>query len=292
MAEDEVIPEAPAEIPAEAPEESPEAPVEKEGTTPEEVAQVLKGSGMKLPAAPKVEEEKPADEPAEEEDAEPKEPAEEEVTPPAKTPEAPAEVTPEAKVFSIEVQDANGVTFKITAGDSLEDALKDFEPKNNGQILQVLRDVEKMEADKARYDADQITEAETAAKSERIAKIQEGWTDEIKELQAQKRIPENGKDSDNTRVAEVYKFMSEENGKRIAANKPTIGSFEDALDKLENKEAREAKVEADKTDREIARKNGGLVGGSSAPASNAPAAYKAGTARNSADAIRKLGLLK
>lgn len=291
MPEPDVTPDESVEVPTETPEVTPEAPAKGEGTTPEEVAQVLKSSGMKLRVAPKAAEEPVADEPVTEADVEPEKPAEEKVTPPAKAPETP-EVVPEGKTFSIEVEDANGVTFKINAGDSLEDALRDFEPKNNGQILQVLRSVEKMEADKAKYDADQATEAETAAKNVRVAAIQQGWSEEIKDLQAQKRIPENGKDADNTRVAEVYKFMAEENTKRIAANKPTIGSFEDALDKLENKEVRAAKVEADKAERDTARKNGGLVGGSSAPASNTPAAYKAGTARNSAEAIRKLGLLK
>jgi hypothetical protein len=85
--------------------------------------------------------------------------------------------------------------------------------------------------------------------------------------------------------------MAEENDKRIKASRPTLDSFEDALDKLEAKEAREANAEAKVEAKNTARKNGALVGGSSAPAGNGPKVYRAGSARSMSEAIREQGLL-
>jgi len=264
-----------------APEAPAEAPADKgEGTTPEEVAEVLKGSGIKLdtPKA-EAEPEAPAEEPA------PEEPEEEEPEEPEPEPEP--EAPTDGPDFTLQVVDANGVTFKLQPGDNLEDALKDFEPKSNGQILQILHDLQQKEGEKAKYEADQAAAEATNAQNQRVADIQKGWNEEIKALQGEKRLPATGTE----RVDQVYKFMAEENDKRIAAGAPTIGSFEDALDKLENKEAREAKVEADKAAKETARKNGSLVGGSSAPATGASPVYKAGSARNATQAAKAMGLL-
>jgi hypothetical protein len=86
--------------------------------------------------------------------------------------------------------------------------------------------------------------------------------------------------------------MADENEKRMKEGKATLNSFEDALDKLENKEARDKAVEAAKADKGEARRKGALVGGSSAPASSGPPVYKAGSATNANDALRKAGLLK
>lgn len=197
----------------------------------------------------------------------------------------------DGKDFSFTVEDANGTTYKVSPGDSIEDILKDFEPKNNGQIIAILDQLREAKDSQAKYEAEQKDEADQADRADRVANIQQGWNDEIKSLQADKRIPVTVKGKDNERVAEVYTFMAAENTKRIEAGRPTIGSFEDALDKLENIEGRQAKVEADKAEKETARKNGALVGGSSAPASNAVPVYKAGSARNVNQALRAQGLL-
>lgn len=193
--------------------------------------------------------------------------------------------------FSMTVTDEDGVTFKIAAGDDLDEALADANITKTSKIMSIMRQLDKLEAQKSDYEADQQKQADADKHTEAVANIQKGWDDEIKSLQAEKRIPTTAKGADNERVAEVYKYMAEQNDARIKAGRPTIGSFEDALDKLENKEAREAKVEAAKTAKDEARKNGALVGGSSAPATSGTPVYKAGSARNSGQALKALGIL-
>lgn len=264
---------------------------EKDGVTSEEIAAAL---GPKYKTAVPAEEKAVADKDEEVEDAndKTKENVEQETETKEKTAPKPAkEVKQEvatdtdAPDFSLTVEDAEGTSYKIN---SIEDLPEDFTPKNNRQIIQILQDLSKAEGEKAKYETDQQTQAVEADKAERVASIQEGWNSEIKDLQAQKRIPTG---ADNERIAQVYKYMGEENAKRMATGKPTIGSFEDALDKLETIEGRAAKVEADKTDKEQARKNGGLVGGSSAMATSTTPVYKAGSAKNVNQALRAQGLI-
>jgi hypothetical protein len=292
-------PDAPA-VPAA--DNEPDAPVDNpngEGTTPEEVASVLKSAGINLPEnkpapeaavddeegedpdKPVVDEEEPAE--AEEEPAEEEEPAKE----PAKQVEP---VAADDDKYSFQIEDANGVAFKISVGAKMEDILAEFEPKNNGQILDILEQLREVKDQKTADDAQAEQDSAAAARTEQTQQYLKGWSEEAEALQGAKRIPE-GKDGE-TRIGEVYKFMADENDARIKANKPTLNSFEDALDKLENKEARDAKVEQDKQDKETARKNGGKVGGASAPASSGTPVYKAGSAKNANQAIRTLGLLE
>lgn len=279
-----------------------------ESTTPEEVASVLKNSGMKLPTEPVAaaddeegddpdepptptadetdDDKPPADEPDDtDEDDDKPAPTDEEVQAAADARAATAD-----DKYSFEVEDANGVTFKVPVGAKMEDVLKEFEPKNNGQILDILSTLQEMKAQKASDDAAEAENTSKAEQAQRVSEIRENWNKEVDDLTAQKRIPEGTEGED--RVKEVYKFMADENGKRMDAGKPTIGSFEDALDKLEAKEGREAKVAADKAEKEAARANGGKVGGSSAPATSGTPLYRAGTARNSNEAIRAMGLIK
>lgn len=191
--------------------------------------------------------------------------------------------------YAFEVTDANGVTFKIPVDATMEDVLAEFEPKNNGQILDILEKLREAKDQKSKDDATEATETAKAERAQRASEIQKGWQAESKDLQASKRIPD-GEDGDK-RIAAVYKFMAEENDARIKANKPTLNSFEDALDKLENKEGRDKTVEDAKKDKETARKNGGLVGGSSAASTSATPVYKAGAAKNANQALRSMGLL-
>jgi hypothetical protein len=225
-----------------------------------------------------------------EEDAEQETEAEEE-TPakPAKTGEQEVTTATDGKDFSFTVEDADGTTYKIAPGDNIEDVLKDFNPKNNGQIFSILEQLREAKDNQAKYEADQQTQAAETERAERVTAIQDGWKAEQKELQASKRIPA-GKDGEE-RIGEVYKYMADENARRIAAGRPTIGSFEDALDKLENIEGRQAKVEADKAEKEEARKNGALVGGASATNVVTTPVYKAGSARNVNQALRSQGLI-
>lgn len=282
-----------------------------EGTTPEEVASVLKSSGINLPAeptaiaddgeegddpdAPAAQDEPAAPPAAPEEPTPPEEPAEpaapEEPAAPAEpeTPPTPPAAEADPDKYTLTVEDATGTTYKIGPGDKLEEALANFEPKNNGQIMDILDQLRDLRAQQAQ---DQATEAENTAKAEtaqRVADIRKGWDSEITDLKAQNRIVEG--DEGQARINEVYKFMSEENDKRIAAGRPTIGSFEDALDKLEAQEGRNKAIEAAKAEKEEARNKGALVGGSSAAVATTPKPYVAGSARNANDAIRKMNLI-
>jgi len=192
--------------------------------------------------------------------------------------------------FDLEVEDANGVKFNLKPGDDLETVLKDFEPKSNGQIFAILEKLNDLKSEKAKYDAEQSTKAQEAEHSERLVKIQSGWDSEIKSLQGQKRLEldTNGK---SERVDKVFDFMREENDKRIKDGRPLIQSFEDALDKMELRETKEEASKKAKEEKELARKKGSLVGGSSSPASSGAPVYKGG-ARNANEAARMLGLLK
>lgn len=194
-----------------------------------------------------------------------------------------------ADKYSFEVTDANGVTFKVPVDATMEDVLAEFEPKNNGQVIDILEKLREMKEQKAKDDASEADETAKAETAQRASEIRKSWDAEVTDLTAQKRLP-TGEDGEK-RTAEVYKFMAAENDKRMQDGKATLNSFEDALDKLEAKEGRDAKVAADKKEKEDARKNGSLVGGSSAASTNATPVYKAGAAKNANAALRSMGLI-
>lgn len=272
------------------------------GTTPDEVAELLN-----LPKPEKVEEEEEIDEDAEAakaaEEAEAKEQAakteQEKAAADAKKAEdeAAKKTTTETAAnedvptFELEVEDANGEKVTLKPGDKLEDVLKDFEPKNNGQIFQIIDDLHQLRAEKEKYDADAKVKAEEEAHTTALQEINDGWNKEIEALQGDKRIPVTTDDKHSERVDEVFKFMGEENAKREEDGRPFIRSFEDALDKLELRESKEAEAKKAKEEKELTKKKGAMVGGSSAPATSGAPVYKGG-ARNANEAIRHMGLLK
>lgn len=259
-------------------------------TTPEEV-EVLLG----LKPMGKVE-----TTPEEEEDDEPEAPSTPDAPDAGPTPDAPKdpEIAPDAPsepdvdipTFELEVEDVNGEKFTLKPGDDLEEVLKDFEPKSNGQIFAVLEKLGELKSQKAAFEQEQATKAEESEKAEQLATIQSGWDKEIESLQGAKRL-EVTTDGKNERVDAVFKYMNEENDKRIEDGRPLIRSFEDALDKLELIETKTAAAEKAKEEKELARKRGSLVGGSSAPATSGAPVYKGG-ARNANDAMRQMGILK
>lgn len=195
----------------------------------------------------------------------------------------------ETPTFTIEVEDANGTKFTIGPDDSLDEVLAEFEPKNNGQIFKIIEDHMQARADKKAFDAERANAQAEAAHAEQIATIHAGWDKEIQKLQGEKRLPLDAKIDE--RKNEIFKFMADENEKRQADGRPLLQSFEDALDKLENQESKDAAEQAKKDAKEEARRRGGLVGGSSAPATSGAPAYKAGQARSASEAIYSLGLL-
>lgn len=275
---------------------APEAPAEGEQletTTPEEVLQVM---GKEAPA-PEAEEpeqepegEAPTDPEVEPETPEGEEPAPVEATPRAEPAVADEQEAVEPPTFALDVEDAEGNTITINPGDNLEDVLKDFEPKSNGQIFQIIKDITRLEGEKSAWEAEQTTAAQEAERQEAIANVQATWEAEIAALQGEKRLPVGADGKSTERVDEVFKFIAEENQKRHEAGRPLIQSFEDALDKIELREKKEAEVQAAKDEKELAKKRGGLVGGSSAPATSGGKTYSGG-ARTANEAIRSMGLL-
>lgn len=277
----------------------PAAPVdninsEEGGVTPEDVAQVL---NIKAPAA----EEKPVVAPEEEAPIEPEKPGapkEEPVVgdpkPPTPKPEAPApETAPQTPSFALEVEDASGNKITINPEDDIEEALKDFEPKSNGQIFKIVTDFLEKKAEAKAYEQDQTTKTAEAEQAQKIADIQTGWDKEAEKLQGEKRLPVTVDGKENERLNEVYKFMFEQNQERIEAGVPPLQTLEDALNKMELQEKKAADVEAAKKAKEDARARGGLVGGSSAPASsNSTPTYRAASgAANANQALKSIGVL-
>jgi hypothetical protein len=277
------------------------------GTTPAEVAEILH---LDVPAATDENNENNDDE-ADESDKDKEEVAAEddENEEKAVTDKPPTTVPPAAKTaattdktdkteavatdtpdFSMQVEDANGVTYKIAAGDNLDEVLANFEPKNNGQIMQILKDLGGLEAKQAEYQVAQEKQVEADRLAESIEHMQTTWQQEIAGLQGEGRIDKTAEGSSNARIDAVYAHMSEVNAARIAADKPPLNSFEDALNSLEIKEAKAAKEQAAKDAKDTSRANGGLVGGSSAPASSGQPQYTGG-ARTAAEALKMMKML-
>lgn len=267
------------------PEASTDINSEEGGVTATDVADVLHLKSATKAEAPKEPEVETPEEPEEEPEETPVEPAPKEVEP-----EKP--VDSETPSFSIEVQDVNGIKFTISPDDDLEKVLADFEPKNNGQVIQLMRDLDRMAVEKKTWEAEQETKATDAEKAETVANIQKAWDKEITALQGQKRLPVMADGKTPEKVDQVFKYMSEENTKRIEKGVALLSSFEDALDKMELNERREADKTAAKAEKEEARKKGSLIGGSSAPASSGSPVYRAGAAKNANQALRVMGLLK
>lgn len=219
-----------------------------------------------------------------EEPEKPEAPAKAEEAKPAE-PEAPTE-TP---TFTVEIEDANGKKFTVGPEDNLEEVLAEFEPKNNGQVLQLMRDLDRLGNEQKAWTEQQEEQKTEAEKAARISEIQASWDKEVLKLQGEKRLPLDGKIED--RKSEVFKFIAEENAKRTQEGRPLLQSFEDALDKLELQERQAADKKAEQDKRVETRRRGGMVGGSSAPASSGGPVYRAGAARNASEAINSLGLL-
>lgn len=264
-----------------------------ETTTPEEVAQVLKGAGIDLPKEGETKDESEESDTGDESDSEVASEDNEEAGDSddqadsetsedldtsevdTSTTETTGEVNPD---FTLQVEDASGVTHKI---EKIEDLPEDFEPKNNRQIIEIISNLQKLEGDKAKYEADRTKAAEEAEHAKSVETIQEGWKSEFKDLNV----------NDEARREEVMQYMTKENNQRQKEGKPLIRTVEHALLGLEKQETKETADEKKKADKETARKNGGLVGGSSAPSSTQAPVYKSGTARNANEAIRKMGLI-
>lgn len=254
--------------------------VTEELAEPETTLEERIDAELGLPVAPKTEvaaEESVAETAEEEKVAEEQE---EQVTDPEKPVEQPktTEVaTPSDEDLFIEVVDAEGVTHKIT---TIDDLPEDFSPKNNRQILEIIKATQELDAERNRRDEAATTEAEQAEiKANQDAQFK-SWDKEIVEMVKGKRLDNNGQD----RVNDVFGYMNEINASRIKAGNPNlITSFEDALDKFEAKERADGETEAKKTELDTAKKKAALIGKGSSSASTKPFFYRAGQYRSMDD---------
>lgn len=191
---------------------------------------------------------------------------------PAKKPTEPA--APSDTDLYIEVEDAEGVTHKIS---KIEDLPEDFTPKNNRQGLEILRQLDKLEQKIEARAADEAKAQEAEALKQTQQEQFEAWDREARELEKQKRIDTK----DVERLEKIFDYMNTVNAERAKAGNPNmITSMEDALDKLEAKEAKEAAEEAKKNENDLAKKKASLIGRSSAAAGAASQPYVAGSYRH------------
>lgn len=202
----------------------------------------------------------------------------------------PSDKTPDGPALSLTVTDKNGKEFTLKPGDNLDEVLADFEPKNTGQIMKIISDLQQLNADQKAQDEDRATQAAAEeAQASRAAQV-ESWDNEISDLQTAKRVPvpqaKPGTPAWKTdpavvRVNQVFEFMTKENAKRQAAGSSNfITSFEDALDKVERVELaakldRQASTNTTTAD-EAAKLKAGRIQGAGAKSNNAPPIYRPG----------------
>lgn len=201
------------------------------------------------------------------------------------TEEATQGVDPNA--LALEVQDAEGKTYKIT---KVEDLPEDFVPKNNRQVIEIIRDLTRLESQTEKQELDrQNSEQAAQLQAAQDAQIK-SWDSEIADLQKSGRLekPKLQPDVDGflddpavKKTEAVFKLMAELNNKRSAAgNQNRITSFEDALDKYELQETRTAAAETEKSEGQTAKEKAAVIGRTSSPATSNEGVYVAGSARS------------
>lgn len=191
--------------------------------------------------------------------------------------------------LTLEVEDAEGKKYQISKSTDLP---RDFTPKDNAQVIEILEGLADLKQRQAQMDTEAAKAEEqakaTASQQEQIA----SWDAEIAALQADGRIdkpkaapnsPEFLNDPAVKRADQVFKFMEQENQRRVTTNTAPIRSFADALDKIELAEYRAAKVEAEKQELQTAKQKSGLIGRTSGGGGNEPPVYVAGSARDMYD---------
>lgn len=190
----------------------------------------------------------------------------------------------------IEVTNAEGVKVKLTLDDGVPD---DFTFASDKQLYEILDSMQEMknlrrdrEASIEQWETDH-TNRENATKSQQDTL--DGWNQEISDLvdagvlegpKAKTDDPNYLTDPAILKIDEVFKYMTAENAKRIADNKPPLRSFGVAYNLYNNDATVKATAEKAKLDAAAAKQRGGLVGGTSAPTGNTSApAYRRGSAR-------------
>lgn len=184
------------------------------------------------------------------------------------------ETTPSDEELFIEVEDSEGVTHKIT---SIDDLPEDFSPKNNRQILEIIKATDRIESQLEQRASDKATEAENQLTREATDAQFDSWDKEVEALAGEKRLDV----TDTERLDAVFGYMREINEARAAAGNPNIiTSVEDALDKLEVKEAKDAAEMAKVNDNERAKAKSAMIGRSSATSAGDNFVYRSGQYRS------------
>jgi hypothetical protein len=192
-------------------------------------------------------------------------------------PETPAPVepaTPTDEELFIEVEDAEGVTHKISKASDLP---PDFQFGTEANLLDTLDRLQDLKIKIADREKEQTQAAEAAALEEVKTAQYSSWDSEISELTKSKRLTA----SDTDKVEAVFGHMNEVNNARIAAGNPNlISSFEDALDKYEAKLAKDDIDAAKKNDNAAAKAKSTLIGKTSAAAGGDRQPYRSGQYRS------------
>lgn len=250
-----------------------------------------------LPTQPPTEE--PAEPPAKVEEApEPSAEPEEQPTPPTppapEEPEEPTKPEPQAPAqeLSYTFKDADGKEFVLKPGDNIGEILAEFSPVNNGQIMQVLYEFSKLEAEansQAKSEAEaQEKAAAAAAEEERKTQQLASWDSEIEALQqsglldspkAKTGTPQWEKDPAVQKVDAVFAYMTTLNKNRAEKQLPPVTSFGTALSMMNAEEDKKAKEEAVAKENETAKIKAGLIGTGGSPSGNQQEPYVAGSAR-------------
>lgn len=226
------------------------------------------------PEAP-VEPEEPVDTPTEEPEEAVVEPEVEEEEPVV----APEPATPSDEDLFIEVEDADGVTHKIS---KIEDLPEDFSPKNNRQILEIVTQLTKLDAQLNEREATRARDALAAEQSKAQQEQFDAWDKEITELIKQKRVTSGDTETTN----KVLEFMTKVNTDRAKAGNPNlIYSFEDALDKYEAVQAKEAANDKQKQENDRAKAKASLIGGGNSTGAGSSSVYVSGSARSMDDIV-------
>jgi hypothetical protein len=225
---------------------------------------------------PKVEPEAPTEEVVDSEEAEESEEPEK--------PIAPQE--PSDPELFIEVEDATGEKFKIT---KIEDLPQDFTPKNNRQIMEIIRATDKLEQDIAKRDADKTQKEQDAVVEAGRNAVMKAWDGEINELISEGLLdkpkvaassPKYSEDPAVKQTDAVYLYMKEENDKRREAGNPNfLTSFKDAFRLQNYEQMKKDQVEAKKAETNLAKVKAGMMGGNNTAAKDEPV-YVAGSKRS------------
>ncbi len=244
---------------------APEVPPTDEGEpTPDE------------PATPPAEAEPEAD------PVDPPKPADPEPKPDPK-PEDEPEV--EEELF-IEVEDAEGNKYKI---EKESDLPEDFEPKNNRQVIEILRQLSELDQKKVDRANAAAAQAEEQAQIDRQEQVLSRWDSEIEVLEDEGMLDkpkiapgEPGFEADpaNQKVTEVFSFMTEENKKRAGEGKPPLTSFTQAYYLQQAREQKAAEAAAAKADNAKAKRKASLIGGGTAGGAGGGEVYRAGSAKS------------